>query len=209
LPAYFRSLYFRSGEIATILALALFVIYYSGIKSGASRILESESASRSIVNEICEKEAQIHKNRGFYAGFADLVSDRGRIRSLRPVVKGKSPAGKNLSSEGRAPLEVVTDDRYYYMLGMKYPPRQAGDLSPAEKEQMPCGFRCLSWPVRYGLTGEVCYYADDSGGIAVTANPMSRLDGLETPLPKFSDFPGAAEAVFGKKDEVFQGWRRD
>lgn len=185
--ALFRSLFFKTGEVATLLALAAFLLYLVNSSSEADEILENEQNAQSFLLEVGRAEEELHRETGTFGGFDALRSRNAGLASLQVIP---------LSNPGTAGL--VRGKGYYFFLKLLFPKSSIR----SEQSRSPTGFRCIAWPERFSTTGELCFYIDDSGQTAVSFNSEGRLNGLKTFPP---DFSPALRAASGTTEE-WEDW---
>ena len=187
--------YFKSGEIVTAFAIAVFAFYIVRSFAGGQAILENESRSEAMMREIYAQQMSLWEESGIYGGFDELSAGSPAIAGLKRI-----PWGQDES------LDLATDGRYFYFIQMVYPVKTASELVQESGRGDPSGFHCLSWPVRFASTGETCLYLNETGRMAVAPNIYGAHDGYESFPPDSFAVPAAAaagEAVEGE-DQWFK-----
>jgi len=188
-----RFAYFMSGEIITALTLAVFAFYIMNSFIGAETLLDNESRSESTVVEIYAQEKDLHAETGTYGGFEELAGRSARLAGLRRIPL------KDYDS-----MELAADGEYFYLIRLVYSRKKASDLVEEAGRGDPIGFHCLSWPVKFALTGETCLYVNETGGMAVAPNIYGAHDGYKSfPL---EDFSAPAQAAQGTVSGVKSFW---
>ena len=191
--SFLKFAYFKSGEIVTALAVAVFAFYIVRSFAGGQTILENEHRSESMVRAIYMQQMSLLEETGTYGGFE-------KLSARSPVIAGlnRIPWGQDDS------LDLATDGRYLYLIQMVYPIKSASVLVQESGRDDPSGFHCLSWPVRFASTGEICLYVNETGGMAVAPNIFGTHDGYNSFPP--DSFIAPAEAAAGKAVEGEDQW---
>ncbi len=193
-----RQIYFKSGEIVTLLVAAVFVYYLVNSFTNSAAILENEARAGDILHSIYVEEKRIFETTGGYTGFEELIEKSDRLAQLQPI--------SLKSYDSYFSIKLASDGDYYYLLKMEYPATQAIDLVTGKAEDSPCRFHCICWPLHYTATGERCYYINSEGGIAGSNNSFGRYDGLKGfPYDDFTEPEAAAAKLdLGKKSPWFR-----
>jgi hypothetical protein len=183
-----RQIYFKSGELVTLLVAAVFACYLVNSFSNSAAIVENEARAGAVLHSIYVEEKSAFETRGGYADFEELIGTSDRLTQLRPI------SLKDYVSYSS--IKLASDGDYYYLLKMEYPVTQALDIVTGKAEEAPCRFHCICWPLRYTYTGERCYYVNSEGGIAASNNSFGVYDGLKGfPYDDFAAPEAAAEKL--------------
>lgn len=169
-----RRVYFKAGEVLTLLAVGVFAFYIVRAYWSADDLLSYEDRARRTTVELYRQEAGLRESDGAFAGLSDLIVRCETLSGLKII----PPAKLGLQGQQRG-CEVATDGRYFYMLRMTYPELGVSDLNRERDDLVPEGFKAVSWPTHFGISGEVCYYVDETGKMGVTANTYGTFDGLK------------------------------
>ena len=193
-----RSIYFKAGELLTLLAVGVFAFYIVRAYWGADDLLAYEDRARRTIVELYRQEAAIHQSDGAFAGLSDLI---GRCETLSGL-KIIPPAKLGMPGQQRG-CEVATDGRYFYMLKMIFPERGFTGMDSDHVDPPPEGFKAICWPTHFGISGEVCYYIDNTGAMGVTPNTFGSLDGLKAlaNLPAAIPDPSLFDVKGDRKNE--------
>jgi hypothetical protein len=199
MAAGFRFLYYRFGEILTLLVTAGIGAYILVSLADSRRILENENRARSIVLEIhrCET-ASSNAPAGRYRPLDRLRQESRLLKGLTDVTPAERPHA-----------ELFVDGHYYYALLLEYPPKSAESYRAARGDDAPTAFRVMAWPVAFAVTGEAAYYIDQRGELARTANERAVLEGREAFPPDWHE-PASAFEEKGNGPAGFPNpWRID
>ncbi len=178
--ALFRSLFFKSAEIAALAGIVVFLLYLLNSSSDADAILENEQGAQAILRELGRAERDYFQENDAYCCIDELRKESETLASLQVI---------SLSNPGTAGL--LRGEGYYFFLKLLFP---KGSIR-VERPRIPTGFRCIAWPERFSATGELCFYLDHAGKTAVSFNSEGRLNGLDLFPPDMNPARRAAEGA--------------
>jgi len=191
-------IYSRSGEILTAITAFSLGAYLIFSLSGSSKILDNETRAKNIVKEIMRLENQSFNSAesGKYVRLKDIVG-------LSPLLQGL----EEISTEGSDSLELFISNDYLYALSLEYEIRGAKDYITDPARDIPSGFKVMAWPAAFAFFGELAFYGDNRGKLAVTTNERALLDGLKSFPPDWK--PASTAVEEDGKNKSSSPWRVD
>ncbi|MHC4943362.1 MAG: hypothetical protein ACYTG7_10130 [Planctomycetota bacterium] len=192
----FHHLYHRSGEL---LALALIVViggYLILSVRDARQILRNERSALAVVKQIYSEEVNASKSEqiGSFQPLRRLQGEVPLLNHLIPISLGEDQEA-----------ELFSDKSYLYYFRLVAQPKSVDDYVSGTAEKVPKGFEAIAWPHAFSTTGEVVYFIDDRGRVAISANERGQYDGYKIFPP---DMDSPRDAVTHRRDaDEFSAWR--
>ncbi len=154
-------LYTHSGEILTFLILLVAGIYLHQSLSRSTASLVNEAKARDLLHEVYRLEMSAsHTDSG---GRYLLLS---RLLDRYPDIAGI----ETIASNDGGSAELCSDEHYLYAFQLDFPILGAKQYQKSGKTGQPTGFRIMAWPILFARDGELAFYIDQQGRMAVTTN---------------------------------------
>jgi hypothetical protein len=192
----FHQLYYRSGELLALFMILVISGYLTLSVRDARQILRNERAALIVMKQIYRGEMKAFKSDdiGAFQPLGKLTNQTPAMQQLEPV-----PLGKNDE------LELFSDSRYLYLFRLVAQPKGVDDYVSGQADKDPKGFEAIAWPCAFSSTGELVYYIDDRGKVAISANSRAQYDGYKI-FPPDMDSPRDA-VTQGRHGDEFSPWK--
>ena len=174
-----RFLQSRLGEMTALaLCLAIAVFLYRTFDA-KKRILENEQRARRVVETVYQLEASAYDELSLYRSLSELLEKSAVLADLEPLSSSGSGKAKGSITSPRG-TEFFRDDSHCYLFQLVFAdPRLRERIEGMTTSKRLTGFRFMAWPRRFAFTGELAFFVDARGRIAVSTNELGEFDGFE------------------------------
>jgi len=191
-----RFLYTRSGEILTLLTVFAVGFYLYHSLSTSTSIIDNENQAREIIIEIHRKALDNHDKGLKDSGFS--------LTSL----SDKFPKFSKINQIKEQEIHLFSDDNYLYCMKKDFITSGAKEHYSRETKRSTSGFKVMAWPKQFSVDGELAFFIDQRGILAVSKNQRGFYEGLKSYPPDYSPAKRALDA--GAEPSEYNGeWKID
>lgn len=176
------------GEIITLMVFVFIGLYLYSSMADADHLLHYEEVARNNMIEIYQQEKEAFNSGSSYIPLDKVVERCPGLQSLKRIKEDKN--GKSV---------LYGDDNYIYFFKLEFELNSVDNYMTGESVQAPSGYKLMAWPKVYATTGELAYYVDQQGFLAMSINPYAQYDGIIKNLPP--DLKTPAEFIDRRNEE--------